>query len=84
MSQTLTVDLPDEVYELLRRSAEVEHRSPEDIAADLLAASVRSREEDPVLQLLGTVESEVTDVAARHDEYIGRSIAGELRRQNDA
>ena len=84
MSQTLTIDLPDEVYDLLRRSAEQERRSPEDVAAELLARSVRGSEEDPLLQMLGTVECERSDVSERHDEHIGLALAEELRRTSDA
>jgi hypothetical protein len=79
MSHVLTIHLPDEIYEPLRRSAEQEQRSPEEVAAEWLAAAVRTIDEDPVIKLLGTVECDLTDVADRHDYYIGESLMRELR-----
>lgn len=38
-------------------------------------------ESDPLMRLFGTVHSDITDVAERHDEYIGAAIYNEMRRE---
>lgn len=35
---------------------------------------------DPLLQLLGSVDAPMSDIAARHDEYLGQA----LRREGDS
>jgi hypothetical protein len=39
--------------------------------------------DDPLLQLAGFFESDVTDVGSRHDEYIGQGLMQELRRSDN-
>jgi hypothetical protein len=79
MSHTLTLDLPNEVYEPLSRKARQDGRKPEDVATEWLTAAVQRETADPLLQLAGTLEADVTDIGERHDHYIGEALAGELR-----
>ena len=48
--------------------------------ADRLSAGTVSSEEDPLLQLAGVLHSELTDLAERHDDYIGPALAEDLKR----
>jgi hypothetical protein len=53
---------------------------PEDGARELSVPPARSApDEDPVLRLLGTIRCGVSDVAERHDCYIGQQLLAELR-----
>jgi hypothetical protein len=38
---------------------------------------------DPLIALLGTLESNVTDLGERHDEYIGDALLAELWGDNN-
>ena len=38
---------------------------------------------DPLIALLGTLESNVTDIGERHDDYIGDALLAELWGSND-
>jgi hypothetical protein len=84
MARSLTLEIPDDVYEPLRCQAKKSGRTPEDIATEWLAATIRRMAEDPLLQLAGTIESDITDVADRHDYYIGEQLLKELRADADA
>ena len=37
------------------------------------------QETDPLLALAGTLQSDVTDVSERHDDYIAAALLAELR-----
>ena len=84
MQHTLAVSIPDRTFETLRRVAADEQRTPEDVASDWLAAAVERVENDPVLKLLGSVRSDVTDVSERHDYYLGQALMAEMRGEEDA
>lgn len=54
----------------------------EKIDADLVREYADTHD-DPLLQLAGTLECDVADVADRHDDYIGMSLMIELRGEYD-
>jgi hypothetical protein len=70
MSHTLVLEIPDEAYQGLVRSASEKGKSPEKIAVEILADTLG----DPVLNLAGCLTFHSPDIAARHDEYIGAGI----------
>ncbi|MDQ3814805.1 MAG: hypothetical protein M3347_12755 [Armatimonadota bacterium] len=79
MSQTLTLEIPDELYRALIDLAEQQGRSAEDLGATWLAATIERIAGDPLMQLAGTLQPAVSDLAERHDEYIGQHLMAELR-----
>lgn len=70
MSHTLVLEIPNEAYEELVRSAQKQGQPPERIAADILAESLA----DPVMRLAGCLSMPFTDIGDRHDEYIGAGL----------
>jgi hypothetical protein len=83
MGHTLIVEIPEKVYEPLLRKAKEVGQTPEKVVADWLANAVQSFTDDPLLQLAGIFESEVQDVAEKHDEYIGQGLVRKLRGSNN-
>ena len=71
MSQTLTLQIADDTYAELLRSANDRQQAPETIAAEVLSELF----DDPLMRLAGTFTGPAHDVAARHDHYIGASLA---------
>ncbi len=67
MANSLTVELPDEVYEPLLARAKQTGKTPEEVVAECLAAVVQQFDDDPLLQLAGTIVSDITDVPEGHD-----------------
>jgi hypothetical protein len=79
----MTLDLPDEVYDPLARKAGHVGRKLEEVATEWLIAAARREAEDALLQLAGVFRAEVTDVADRHDYYIGQALVDELHGRDD-
>ena len=88
MGRSITLDIPDETYELLRARAMARGATPEEIVLEHLTASLEAAEAHTsemtdraagtttLESLIGTIACGAADVAERHDEYIGRALAG--------
>ena len=74
MGHTLTLEVPAEVYDLLKKSAEHIGQLPEVLAAKLLAEAAERLENDPLEEFVGTFQSSVSDWADHHNRYIGQSL----------
>lgn len=83
MSHTLTVDVPEEVYTVVVKTAEQTGQLPETLIAQWLTAITRHLANDPVEQFIGTLKSPVSDWADKHDEYIGKTL-GETMSTTDS
>lgn len=77
---TLTLELPDEIYAPLLDKAQRDSSTLEALLTQLAAKAVQSVPEDPLLKLLGSVTSNVSDVSSRHDEYLGQSLQAETHK----
>jgi hypothetical protein len=78
VSHKLLLDLPEEVYEDLVRTAEQVGQQPEELAAALVASGTRTRQDDPLRELFGTLDADVVDWSEKHDYYIGQALLIEL------
>ncbi len=75
---SLTIQLPDSVYEILIQRAAWFRLKPDQIAVQWIEEKAgESGADDPLLQLAGAFSSEKNDIGARHDEYIGKLLMGE-------
>ncbi len=71
MEHTLTLEVPEEVYESLRQRAEEAGQPRESLAVELLAAATRPGG-DPLEEFIGAFGGGGSEWADRHDEYLGR------------
>ena len=76
MGHTLTLDLPDEVYESLVQTAKQTSQPPDAMAAQLLTAATQHPASDPLERFIGAFDSRGSDWADRHDKYLGHSPMG--------
>jgi hypothetical protein len=83
MSHPLTIDVPEEVFSYLNKLALQQCKTPETLAQELVSTAVQKLEEDPLLRWAGAIDSEISDVAERHDYYIGQALYRELRGNPD-
>ena len=83
MSHPLTIDIPEEVFSYLNKLALQQGKTPETLAQELVSTAVQELEEDPLLRWAGAIDSEISDVAERHDYYIGQALYRELRGNPD-
>ena len=70
MGHSITLNLPDKAWQDLLPSGRDRNQAPEAVAEQLLADIVA----DPLLRLSGCFESDITDLAERHDHYIGEGV----------
>jgi hypothetical protein len=80
MGHTLTLDLPEQVYQCLQQQAEQTGQSPETVAVQWLAAATQFYVADPLEQFIGAFSSHGTDWADHHDVYLGQAVRGLVRR----
>jgi hypothetical protein len=81
MGHTLTLDVPEEVYQALRQQAEHTGQLPETVAVQLLAIATQLQGEDPLEQFIGAFSSPGTDWADHHDTYLGQSVRDTMHRE---
>jgi len=67
MSHPLTIDVPEEIFSYLNKLALQLGKTPETLAQELVSTAVQELEEDPLLRWAGAIDSEISDVAERHD-----------------
>lgn len=69
MSKTLLIEIPDEIYNSLLRTAEQLGQSPEAIASQWIVNQHQAS--DPLDAFIGAFRSEIPDWTSQHDEYLG-------------
>ena len=74
MSHTLTLDVPEDVYQALIQQAEETGQPPETVAVQLLATATQNRVDDPLDQFIGAFRGRTADWADRHDAYLGKAV----------
>lgn len=78
MEHTIALQVPEKLYQAIQSQAVKQGQTPDDLAAQWLKEAIRKAEmteEDPLIKLFGTIRGEATDVAERHDDYIGQALA---------
>jgi hypothetical protein len=83
MSHQLILDVPNEVYDPLARTAKHTGATPEQLAVDWLAAISRHAARDPVEKWIGALPSGVSDWTDQHDKYVGEGLM-ETHKKKDA
>jgi hypothetical protein len=84
MAHQLVLEVPDEVYQPLLRRAQDTGRPLEAVAADCLAEAVQPRgPSERLRRWAGAIDSGISDLAQRHDEYIGLALYDELKGRPD-
>ena len=74
MSHRLILEIPEDVYEPLVKTAAQIGQTPEKLAIHWLAAATQHHVDDPVEKFIGAFSSNVPDWADRHDQYIGQAL----------
>ena len=78
MGYTLTLDVPEEVYQALRQQAEHTGQPPETVAVQLLTSLTQPQHTDPLEQFIGAFSSQEIAWADHHDTYLGQSISATM------
>jgi len=73
MGHTITIDIPENVYEPLTKMASYAGRTPEDLALEWIANASQLTVIDPVEDFIGSINSGVSDWVDQHDLYLSQS-----------
>lgn len=79
MTHTLLIEVPEELYETLVKSAEETGEPPEKLVVQWLTTATHYLTDDPVEEFIGAFSSGIPDLAEQHDKYIGEALMEELR-----
>jgi len=71
MEHTLVLELSEDIYEPLAKTAKERGSLPEELAVEWLASAIRKAIDDPVENFIGTFSSNIPDWADQHDRYLG-------------
>lgn len=74
MSYTLTLEVPDDVYQSLLKTAKETGQAPEFLAVRWLATATQTPA-DPLEHFIGAFNSQGSDWIEHHDEYLGSAAA---------
>ena len=74
MRHTLFLEVPENVYDVLTKTAEQVGRPRETLAVEWLVATINRLVYDPLEEFIGAFSSTVPNWADDHDHYMGRSI----------
>lgn len=77
MPKTLTIELPDEVYEVLEKLATEEGRSASELGAKWIETMAYKFLYDPLEKWIGAIE--MPPCADRHDELLSKGILEEMK-----
>jgi hypothetical protein len=81
MGHTLTLDVPENVYESLRQQAEHTSQSLEALAVQLLATAIQHPVDDPLEQFIGAFSSQGASWVDHHDAYLGKAVRDTMGRK---
>ena len=78
MSQQLTLEVPDEVYQSLADEASAAGKTVAEVAGDRLSQAAGAKPGDLLRSICGIVDTGPTDGSVRADEYLGRAYLEQL------
>lgn len=74
MGYTLTLEVPENIYEPLAKAAQQSGQPLEVLAVEWLATGMHTIAHDPLEEFIGTFASDLPDWTEKHDEYLGRTL----------
>ncbi len=84
MGHTLTLQVPNDVYEPLVETAKQRGSTPEELAVEWLVTAIHNAMNDPVERFIGVFGSNISDWADQHDKYLGQALMDSLHDAEDA
>jgi len=69
-----TLELPENVYQSLLKTATQIGQQPEILAVQWLKKITQQQKTDPLEKFIGAFNSNIPDWADKHDKYLGQSL----------
>jgi len=71
---SLTLQLPNHLYESIKKAASKAGTSPEAIAIKWLETTISNFDDDPIEEFIGSIHSDIPDWGENHDRYLGKQF----------
>ncbi|OCQ93337.1 hypothetical protein BCD67_03595 [Oscillatoriales cyanobacterium USR001] len=71
---TITLQLPANIYEPLQKAAARVGRSPEELITQWLEQNLQTFADDPLEEFIGAFRSNIPDWGENHDRYLGQEL----------
>ena len=79
MSHALTIEVPDDIYEPLKRTASKNGQSSEVLVTHWISTVIQQLTNDPLEQFIGALRSQDSDWADHLDQYVGKALADTMQ-----
>ena len=79
MGHVLLLELPEEIYQPLVKTAQQSGDTPEQVATNWLVAAIRQTWQDPLEKFIGVFQSNLFDWVDQHDLYLGQEFVQEMQ-----
>lgn len=83
MGHTLTLEVPEDAYASLAKTAKQRGSTPEELAVEWLMTAIYHAMNDPVENFIGAFSSSVPNWADQHDTYLGQAVMDQMRGAED-
>ena len=83
MGHTLILEVPEDMYESLTKTAKQTGWTPEELAVEWLVTAIRNAINDPVENFIGAFSSSIPDWADQHDKYLGQALMEQMHDEGD-
>lgn len=82
MTHILTLEIPQNIYEPLNRTAKQTGKALEELALDWLAMASLAVTDDPVEDFIGAFKTNVPDWIDQHNQYIGQELTTAIKNKD--
>lgn len=79
MGHTLMLEIPENIYQPLAKTAEQRGGTPEELAIEWLFTASHLVVDDPVENFIGVFQSNISDWTEQHDKYIGQTLMSQMQ-----
>ncbi|HVG19788.1 MAG TPA: hypothetical protein VNI02_12115 [Blastocatellia bacterium] len=83
MGRSLTLEIPEHVFESLQEIAKQTGRTPEEIILESVVTHAGLAADDSLEKWIGAFDSGLPDLGSRHHDYVGQSLLDEMRRADE-
>lgn len=71
---TITLELPQSIYDSVQAAALRAGQSPQELITELLGQNIQSFADDPLDEFIGAFRSDIPDWGENHDRYLGEEL----------
>lgn len=75
MTHSVTLNIPDNLYSSLLEISNKTGKRTDELMIEYLQAMIVNKEDDPLEEFIGAIDSKISDWTKNHDIYLGKSLS---------